>query len=87
MHKETSEIITTNGIKTSFVPTDQQARILVAMENQKKQELKEGKSAWQINQDKLQAKIASMEAQKQKHHYHLRYSEHLSKNLRVYQND
>ena len=66
VHKETSEIITTNGIRTSFVPTDQQTRILEAMENQKKQELKEGKSAWQINQDKLQAKIASMEAQKQK---------------------
>ena len=66
VHKETREIITTNGIKTSFVPTDQQARILVAMENQKKQELKQGKSAWQINQDKLQAKIREMEAQKQK---------------------
>ena len=66
MHKETSEIITTNGIRTTFVPTDQQTRILQAMENQKKQELEQGKSAWQINQDKLQAKIADMEAQKQK---------------------
>ena len=66
VHKETREIITTNGIKTTFVPTDQQTRILQAMENQKEQELKEGKSAWQINQDKLQAKIADMEAQKQK---------------------
>ena len=66
VHKETSEIITTNGIRTTFVPTDQQTRILQAMENQKKQELEQGKSAWQINQDKLQAKIADMEAQKQK---------------------
>jgi len=66
VHKETSEIITTNGIRTTFVPTDQELRILQAMENQKKQELKQGKSEWQINNDKLQAKIAQQEAQKQK---------------------
>ena len=59
-------IIITEGIKTTFSPTDQQVRILQAMEKQKAQEKLQGKSKWQINQDKLNAEKRRMIEAKQK---------------------
>ena len=59
-------VIITEGIKTTFSPTDQQVRILQAMEKQKAQEKLEGKSEWQIKRDKLDANIRKMEEAKQK---------------------
>ena len=54
------------GIKTTFTPTDQQVRILQAMEKQKQEEKTSIKSDWQIKRDKLDKKIADMKKQKQK---------------------
>ena len=59
-------VIITEGIKTTFSPTDQQIRILQAMEKQKAQEKLQGKSKWQINQDKLNAEKRRMIEAKQK---------------------
>jgi len=58
-------VIITEGIKTTFEPTDQQVKILQAMEKQKAQEKLQGKSEWQIQRDKLDAKILQMEESKQ----------------------
>jgi len=60
-------IIITEGIKTTFTPSEQQLRVLTAMEAQKKAEKDQSRanSEWQKNQDRLQAKIQQMEAQKQ----------------------
>ena len=61
-------IIVTKGIKTTFTPSEQQLRVLQAMEDQKKAEKDQSRanSEWQKQQDRLQAKIQQMEAQKQK---------------------
>ena len=60
-------IIITEGIKTTFTPSEQQLRVLTAMEKQKQSEKNQSRanSEWQKNQDRLQAKIQQMEAQKQ----------------------
>ena len=65
VHQDTRKIITTNGIKTTFNPTENELRILQAMEKQKAQEKLQGKSEWQINQDKLNAEKRRMEEAKQ----------------------
>ena len=65
-------VLSTNlGIKTSltsFVPTQQEVKILAAMEAQKLKEKNQAKaqSDWQKQRDSLDAKIAAQEAQKQK---------------------
>ena len=65
-------VLSTNlGIKTSltsFVPTQQEVKILAAMEAQKLREKNQAKAQteWQTQRDKLDNKIAAMEAQKQK---------------------
>ena len=61
-------IIVTKGIKTTFTPSEQQVRVLQAMEAQKKAEKEQSRanSEWQKKQDSMQAKIQAMEAQKQK---------------------
>ena len=60
-------IIITEGIETTFTPTDQQLRVLQAMEAQKKAEKEQARanSEWQKNQDRLQASIQKMEAERQ----------------------
>ena len=60
-------IIVSNGIKTTFTPTSQQLSVLQAMEAQKKAEQDQARenTEWQKQQDKLQAKIQEMEAQRQ----------------------
>ena len=62
---EEGRVIVTEGIKTTFEPTSQELKILQAMERQKADEKLRGKSEWQINQDKLQAKIRQQEEAKQ----------------------
>ena len=75
-------IVVTEGIKTTFTPTDQQVRILQAMEKQKQQEKTTIKSDWQIQRDKLDKKIADMEAQKQKtQEFRNRSNEEILKNF------
>jgi hypothetical protein len=65
-------VLSTNlGIKTSltsFVPTQQEVKILAAMEAQKLKEKNQAKAQtdWQKQRDSLDAKIAAQEAQKQK---------------------
>ena len=61
-------IIITEGIETTFTPTDQQLRVLQAMEAQKKAEKDQARanSEWQKQQDRLQASIQKMEAERQK---------------------
>ena len=65
-------ILSTNlGIKTSltsFVPTQQEVKILAAMEAQKLREKNQAKAQtdWQKQRDSFNAKIAAQEAQKQK---------------------
>ena len=61
-------IIVTKGIETTFTPSEQQVRVLQAMEAQKKAEKEQSRanSEWQKKQDSLQAKIRQMEAAKQK---------------------
>ena len=65
-------VLSTNlGIKTSltsFVPTQQEVKILAAMEAQKLREKNQAKAQtdWQKQRDSLDAKIAAQEAQKQK---------------------
>ena len=57
-----------NTSLTSFTPTQQEVKILNAMEAQKLKEKNQAKaqSEWQKQRDKLDNKIAEMEAQKQK---------------------
>ena len=65
-------VLSTNlGIKTnltSFTPTQQEVKILNAMEAQKLKEKNQAKAQteWQTQRDKVDNKIAQMEAQKQK---------------------
>jgi len=63
----TPPVITAETIKTSFTPTEQQIRVLKAMEEQKRAEQEQARanSAWQKQQDSLQRKIQEMEAQRQ----------------------
>ena len=63
----TPPVITAETIKSSFTPTDQQIRVLKAMEAQKQAEQAQTRanSAWQKQQDSLQRKIQEMEAQRQ----------------------
>lgn len=60
--------IITKGIKTTFTPSEHQLRILQDMEAQKKVEKEQPRknSEWQKQQDRLQAKIQQMEADRQK---------------------
>ena len=75
-------IVVTEGIKTTFVPTDQQVRILKAMEKQKQEEKTTIKSDYQKQRDKLHKKIADMEAQKQKtQEFRNRSNEEILKNF------
>jgi len=60
-------IVVSNGIKTTFTPTGQQLSVLQAMEAQKKAEKDQARanSEWQKQQDRVQAKIQQMEAERQ----------------------
>jgi len=56
-----------NEPRTSFTPTQQQIRVLAAMEAQKQSEKDQARanSEWQRQQDSMQRKIQEMEAQRQ----------------------
>ena len=68
LHESDGNIITTNEIKTTFTPSEQQLRVLQAMEAQKKAEKDQSRanSEWQRKQDRLQASIQKMEAERQR---------------------
>ena len=57
-----------NEPRTSFTPTQQQIRVLAAMEAQKQSEKEQARvnSEWQRKQDSMQRKIQEMEAERQR---------------------
>ena len=90
MDKETREIITTDGIKTTFTPSEQQLRVLQAMEKQKQAEKDQARSntEWQKQQDRQQAAQDKIAAAKQKtQDFRNRTDEEILQNFIKYQTD
>ena len=77
-----TELLEKVTFKTSFTPTDQQIRILEAMERQKAQEKLQGKSEWQIQQDKVnQAKMKIWQAKQTTQAFRNRSNEEILQNF------
>ena len=77
-----TELLEKVTFKTSFTPTDQQIRILEAMEIQKAQEKLQGKSAWQIKQDKVnQAKMKIWQSKQKSQAFRNRTNEEILQNF------